>query len=310
MNHLISVALAGAIFTSASGGFVGLEIVDRTDQLGGDILNVGAFEVYVQFDHPDDKLLQVFNTVIQASGTFVHLPPRGGEDGAFPLTKQTYDNLGSALDSFVTIGFVYKGTAGNPDGPDSGTNGDLNMVQLTPGFCKDEFLTGDSISTCVGAPTGWFTPVSANNIQGRAGTYPDLKILLGRFVVSKSALGCADLTIESMSLSYAPAGGPAVGIDELVGFAEACTPMVDCNLNGENDLAEIAGNPLLDCNLDKVLDSCAGVAGDIDGDGLVNGADLGLLLAAWQSGECSADLNHDGTVDGADLGSLLAAWTG
>ncbi len=49
---------------------------------------------------------------------------------------------------------------------------------------------------------------------------------------------------------------------------------------------------------------------DLDGDGLVGGADLGMLLAAWGPAAPvqPADLNHDGIVDGADLGSLLAAW--
>jgi len=55
-------------------------------------------------------------------------------------------------------------------------------------------------------------------------------------------------------------------------------------------------------------------AADIDGDGRVNGADLGELLANWgpcpQTGPCVADLNDDGVVDGADMGILLNAWTG
>lgn len=45
---------------------------------------------------------------------------------------------------------------------------------------------------------------------------------------------------------------------------------------------------------------------DLSQDGLVNGADLGILLAAW--GTPGADLNGDGTTDGADLGLLLSAW--
>ncbi len=48
---------------------------------------------------------------------------------------------------------------------------------------------------------------------------------------------------------------------------------------------------------------------DLDGDGLVNGADLGLLLANW-GGTGVGDLNHNGTVDGSDLGLLLSGWTG
>ena len=47
---------------------------------------------------------------------------------------------------------------------------------------------------------------------------------------------------------------------------------------------------------------------DLDGDGEVTGADLGLLLAGW--GEPGpTDLNGDGTTNGADLGLLLAAWS-
>jgi len=50
-----------------------------------------------------------------------------------------------------------------------------------------------------------------------------------------------------------------------------------------------------------------GPAADLDGDGAVNGADLGLLLAGWnQPGP--TDLDGDGTTHGADLGLLLAAF--
>jgi hypothetical protein len=52
----------------------------------------------------------------------------------------------------------------------------------------------------------------------------------------------------------------------------------------------------------------AGLAGDLNGDCLVNGADLGVLLSQWGT-DGSADLNGDGTVDGADLGLLIAAWS-
>lgn len=46
---------------------------------------------------------------------------------------------------------------------------------------------------------------------------------------------------------------------------------------------------------------------DLNGDGSVDGADLGNLLGQW-GGNGSADLNDDGVVDGADLGALLGAW--
>jgi hypothetical protein len=47
---------------------------------------------------------------------------------------------------------------------------------------------------------------------------------------------------------------------------------------------------------------------DFNNDGLVDGADLGLLLAAWGTNQCPYDANNSGSVDGADLGLLLAAW--
>ncbi len=46
---------------------------------------------------------------------------------------------------------------------------------------------------------------------------------------------------------------------------------------------------------------------DLNGDGAVEGADLGLLLSSWGT-DALADLDGDGLTDGADLGALLAAW--
>ena len=46
---------------------------------------------------------------------------------------------------------------------------------------------------------------------------------------------------------------------------------------------------------------------DLNGDGLVDGSDLGILLAAWGTHE--ADLNGDETTDGADLGIMLSDWS-
>jgi hypothetical protein len=50
---------------------------------------------------------------------------------------------------------------------------------------------------------------------------------------------------------------------------------------------------------------------DLNGDAVVDGADLGLLVASWSLGDQRdqrADLDGDGLVTGADLGVLLGAW--
>ena len=50
--------------------------------------------------------------------------------------------------------------------------------------------------------------------------------------------------------------------------------------------------------------------GDIDGDGYVEGSDLGLLFGDWGTDIEQSDLNSDGIVDSEDLGILLSNWTG
>jgi len=55
------------------------------------------------------------------------------------------------------------------------------------------------------------------------------------------------------------------------------------------------------------LEVTIGSPADLNGDGVVDGADLGLLLGAWGA-DGPTDLNGDGTTDGADLGLLLGSW--
>jgi hypothetical protein len=47
---------------------------------------------------------------------------------------------------------------------------------------------------------------------------------------------------------------------------------------------------------------------DLNADGVVNAADLAILLGAWGLSEHPADFNGINGVDGADLGSMLGAW--
>ena len=57
----------------------------------------------------------------------------------------------------------------------------------------------------------------------------------------------------------------------------------------------------------SVTVSGAGIPGDLDGNGVVNGADLAILLGAWGTAG-PGDLNNDGVVNGADLAVLLGNW--
>jgi hypothetical protein len=70
-----------------------------------------------------------------------------------------------------------------------------------------------------------------------------------------------------------------------------------------------AGNVGVGVTVDFETAGTCGSIADLNGDGLVNGADVGLLLAQW-GGPGTADFNGSGTVNGADLGIMLVEWTG
>ncbi len=79
-------------------------------------------------------------------------------------------------------------------------------------------------------------------------------------------------------------------------------------------LARDTGSPsIVEAAVDDVVVRgfvCAApLQGDLDGDGHVDGTDLGLLLGAWGSAGPFGDLDGSGSVDGTDLGVLLGAWT-
>ena len=94
----------------------------------------------------------------------------------------------------------------------------------------------------------------------------------------------ADLTLRwSEAVTNVNVGGPAIGPDGI---------LVVCGIG--TDLRAYQ-TPAPAC------------PGDLDGDGVVDGADLGLLLGAWGD-VAPGDLNGDGVVDGADLGLLLGGW--
>ena len=47
---------------------------------------------------------------------------------------------------------------------------------------------------------------------------------------------------------------------------------------------------------------------DLNLDGVVNGADLTILLGSWGTNDPVADLSGDGLVGGADLTIMLGNW--
>lgn len=149
---------------------------------------------------------------------------------------------------------------------------------LAPPICSGPF--GSTASWQVGW-TGWFNGVPAEAVV--LGTI-NQSTLPGLLYFPRHALAACSggVVIFSDSTSFADGYfAPGSGADILMANSIAVALQPSC---------------------------VAGQCGDIDGDGQVNGADLGILLAAWGTGDRSADLNADGVVNGADLGILLSNW--
>ena len=48
--------------------------------------------------------------------------------------------------------------------------------------------------------------------------------------------------------------------------------------------------------------------GDYNDDGVIDGADITVLLNAWGSADATVDLNNDGIIDASDIALLLNGW--
>ncbi len=120
-----------------------------------------------------------------------------------------------------------------------------------------------------------------------------------------------------VNLEVVGPGGPQVDggwFQKTFRVADFVTPTTNVRIRfvasdlGQGSVIEAAvdGVQMLE-NLDGV--DCVAIDGDINLDGVVDGADLGKLLADWGPGYGASDLNLDGKVDGSDLGLLLANWS-
>ena len=150
---------------------------------------------------------------------------------------------------------------------------------------------------------------------------------IGRMVEDVDGDDCADLVLAAwVQGTGAPSAGKAfVYSGKTATVLETFTHDVAGAGFGfdANGMGDVDGDGRFDYLITAALDSANGATGvayliagtvspppppgDLDGDGLVGGADLGILLSQW-GGAGSADLDGSGVVDGADLGALLSAW--
>ena len=91
--------------------------------------------------------------------------------------------------------------------------------------------------------------------------------------------------------------------------APALGSITDCNGNGIDDAIDISSGSESDIDGDGKPDSCEIAAGDVNLNGVVNGADASIVLGWWGLDYSpTSDCNFDGIVDGRDLAIVLAAF--
>ncbi|HMN95720.1 MAG TPA: hypothetical protein PKC43_05655 [Phycisphaerales bacterium] len=153
-------------------------------------------------------------------------------------------------------------------------------------------------------------PGTAPNVSGALDTSDDGSVIVGFQREGFGGFAVFDATIWTEST------GTVRLSDYLAGLGVAVPPTLQlaAALSVSDDGTVISGWGYSGFIFNQIawvatLPGAAPCGGDLNGDGLVDGADMGALLAAWgPCAGCAADLDGDGVVDGADMGILLAAW--
>ncbi len=128
----------------------------------------------------------------------------------------------------------------------------------------------DASATVPPAGAGWYNSNPAN-LQGF--TDAEGRVLVARFTIVPT--GAEEMLSVTASTSFA--GYPGGETQQQTGTVEIAWPVSAC-------------------------------PADLDGDGEVTGADIGLMLLDWGSNSATSDLDGDGVVDGADIGLMLLDW--
>jgi len=140
-------------------------------------------------------------------------------------------------------------------------------------------------------------PAVPGGLQGfQFGDNGELLLMGGSSIVAMRKTGDFTWVLDTESPFHGLPGGTMLALARsTTNHDPAVHDLPEWNNIPANELLSI-GDPRPDCDA------------DLDGDDIVNGADLGVLLARWGTDNGVADLNQDGVVNGADLGELLSEW--
>ena len=298
---MMSVSVALALTAGASAQVLGV-IATRRPVTGGHLINVFAVSNQSPLNVSSVSGGQIGRITTNAAGGF-----RQGT-GALSVFAPSGSQNWTTLDSFLTVG------------------GGFNTA--TNAWLGNSATTGDPLwnVTYTDTDTGEATTVSSFNTQsnGTGFTNPHtnaIPLASGWFLVATSTPVRSLASIASIRLPYRRVGGINYGASS----AAAAAAQFGCML-AQFYVSEWgptpSGSRFIDWTNMRIFWSSGGNAtfdfrigqvcvGDLTDDSVVNGDDLGVLLAGWgqcTSSNCIADLNDDGVVNGDDLGILLSAW--
>jgi hypothetical protein len=285
-------------------------------QLSETVLNCCAYA----FSHSDVHLWY-YGTIDLSAGA------SNGEETITPQMRSSWWPDGAANVGFMRSAIVGGARPAIPPGiaPVPGLAPIVHNGGFDAGTRAGWAMHGGSGATLVSASGNWFARLSASRPQLThnrsflpAPLDPARPLQLAMSIRRSGTAGVGDaLRVEIQPVSdetATPVPGASWTVSALGTSFAAVTVPIPPELCGQAVRLQFAldggGDGIASTvDIDDIAITVPPRAADLNGDGRVDGTDLGTLLAAWgPCTSCPADINGDGSVNAVDLASLLAAW--
>lgn len=258
------------------------------------------------------------------------LPNLQGSNGGTGWSSNWADGGYDVTTSVSTVGLSYPGLALTPGaavtGPDGGVYPISSYVRsfgpLPPGTTKVyvSFLLREDVSAsgwgglsfgtypfamAVGAPPGAYL-YGLETSEG-LGDFSNLPLITGdtTLVVVKISKNTPGSGITYSMYLNPTIGSPEPGFPQAL-FSVGPVNAIPTALSLRNGGGFTTDEIRVGMTWSDVLPAPPQCVGDLNHNGTVDGADLGILLGNW--GLPGGDPNGDGTTNGADLGLMLSVW--
>jgi hypothetical protein len=280
----------------------------------------GLYEAALCGNESDSRLAVL--TACGDSATFLAADDDGCTDGAAPFTSKVSWNATQGATYYVAVGCYVEAGVAFPIPPDQVLTIGEPAAPVDP--CDPSQIINASIGTTIVIPDQAFPDL---DMTGSACVFEFAPQAINapkylKFTPSVSGTftvgNCTDTgtTADCRIAALATCGDPSTTIacddDGCTGGVAPFTSLLTLDLvSGVTYYFAVGGysatqvGPFtIEITGPSAPPSCFA---DINLDGIVNGADLGLLLGNWGA-TGTGDLNNDGIVNGADLGLLLGAF--